>query len=158
MNVNSELFGIGFQQNSSESRRNSGESIKMLQDLIKFCHQIFARWQEQTIWNLLKNVWFIQRNVFWVEKTVQWVEIQWLSGKEKVMVVAVNEESILGHEKTHLYWFPWKKCHSNHCFLLPTPLAKFSYIYRMIIVYILGFLWLLLSLSIPYGHGLWQVF
>ena len=28
--------------------------------------------------------------------------------------------------KNHHFWFPWKKCNYKQCFLLPTPLAKFT--------------------------------
>ena len=63
----------------------------------------------------------------WVEETVHEVETHRLPSKEQVPGIAVSKEGhavyILGHEKSHHYWFPWK---SYNCFLLPTPLAKFT--------------------------------
>ena len=51
-----------------------------------------------------------------VKKTVHEVETHWLSSKEMVLARAVsqegNVEGVLGHEKTHYYWFPWKRCNS----------------------------------------------
>ena len=45
----------------------------------------------------------------WVEKIVHWIETHWLSGKEKVQGTVVSKEgdtdSLLGHERTHNYWF-----------------------------------------------------
>ena len=44
----------------------------------------------------------------WVEKIVYW-----LSDKEKVQSGVVSKEgnadSLLRHEQTNHYWFPWKK-------------------------------------------------
>ena len=51
--------------------------------------------------------------IAWVEKLVRRVETQWLLGKEHDPGVAVNDEgyadSLLGHEKTHGYWFSLKE-------------------------------------------------
>ena len=56
----------------------------------------------------------------WMEKTVHRVETHWLSSKEKVLGAVVSKEghadSVLGHEKTHHYWFTCKQC-----FLGPIP-------------------------------------
>ena len=53
------------------------------------------------------------------------VETHWVSGKEKVSDSAVNKEghtdSVLGDERAHHYWFPWKRCSCKECFLLQTP-------------------------------------
>ena len=50
----------------------------------------------------------------WVKKIVLGVETPWLSGKEKVQGAAVSKEghaySLLGHERSHHYWFSWKRC------------------------------------------------
>ena len=49
----------------------------------------------------------------WITKTVYGVETQWLSCKQKVLGTAVSKESdtdnLLKHERTHHYWFLWKK-------------------------------------------------
>ena len=46
----------------------------------------------------------------WVGKSVHEVETHRLSGKEKVLGAVVSKEghadSLLGHERTHHYWFP----------------------------------------------------
>ena len=59
------------------------------------------------------------------EKTVYGVETYWLSGKENILGATVSKEShaddILGHERTHDYWFPWKRCNCKQCFSLPIP-------------------------------------
>ena len=61
----------------------------------------------------------------WVEKTVHGVVTHWLSGKEQVLNAAVSKEgladSLLGHERIHHYWFPWRSCNCKLCFLLPLP-------------------------------------
>ena len=55
-----------------------------------------------------------------------WVETHWFSSKEKVPGTAFNKEadadSLLGHERTYHYWFPWEKNETinSACFLLPT--------------------------------------
>ena len=45
-----------------------------------------------------------------VEKTFHGVKIHWLSSKGKVPGAAVSKEgyadSLLGHERNHLYWSP----------------------------------------------------
>ena len=78
-----------------------------------------------------------------VEKTV--MEPQWHLGKEKVLGVTVNKEGhadiLLGHERTHHYWFHWKRCNSKLWFLLPNDdissyLLNDSHIYIYIYIYI----------------------
>ena len=58
------------------------------------------------------------------------MEIHWLSNKEKVPGSAVIEEdhvdSILGQERAHHNWFPWKKYICKKYILLLTPLPKFT--------------------------------
>ena len=53
-----------------------------------------------------------------------------LSWKENGPMLAVRKEghadSLLGHEKTHNYWYPWKRCNTKQCFLLPTSKEKFT--------------------------------
>ena len=58
----------------------------------------------------------------WIEKTVHGVETHWLATKEKVPGAAVcnnDAEGLLGYERTHDYWFLWKRCNCNEHFLLP---------------------------------------
>ena len=54
----------------------------------------------------------------WVEKTAHEVEIHQLSCKEKVPGARVSKEghadSLLRHEMTHHYWFPWNRYHCIH--------------------------------------------
>ena len=74
---------------------------------------------------------FITRSMCKKKKiTVYGVETDWLSIKEKVPGAVFSKGSqadgFLGHERTHHQWFPWKKCNCKHCFLLLTPLAKFT--------------------------------
>ena len=107
--------------------------------VIKF----FGGREEQTIWNFLKNV--LDKKVSkwakhlpqwaWVKKTVHGVETHWLSSKNKAQGAVVNKEGetdcLLGHERTHDYWFPWKRCNNKRGFLLPTSSTKFNPIYLM---------------------------
>ena len=48
-----------------------------------------------------------------IEKTVYRVKIYWRSNKEKVPGEMDRKEdhadSLLAYERTHHYWFPWKK-------------------------------------------------
>ena len=64
----------------------------------------------------------------WVEKKVHRVKTNWLSSK-KVLGTVVNKEgdvdSLLGHERTHHYWFHCKMSNCKQCFQLPTAKAKF---------------------------------
>ena len=59
----------------------------------------------------------------WVKNRLHEVETQWLSGNEKVLSSVVRKkghgDSVLGYEKTHHYWFLWKRCNCKKCFLLP---------------------------------------
>ena len=52
-----------------------------------------------------------------------------ISDKETTPGAAVGKEehaeSLLGHEKTHQYWF-FKRCDCKQYFLMPTHLAKFT--------------------------------
>ena len=75
----------------------------------------------------------VMLTVFWDMKgptTIGGVKTHWLSGNEKVLVTVVNKEgdadSVLGHERTHHYWFLWKRCNCKQCFLLQTLQAKFT--------------------------------
>ena len=53
-------------------------------------------------------------NGFATKNAVQEVLTHWFSGKEKGRGAAVSKEyhteSLLGHERTHQYWLPWKRC------------------------------------------------
>ena len=57
------------------------------------------------------------------------METYWLSCKEKILGTVDSKEghaeSVLGYERTHYYWFPWKMCNCKQCFLLPTAKVKF---------------------------------
>ena len=48
-----------------------------------------------------------------------------LSGKEKIPSVGVNNKGyadiLLGHERTHYHWFPWKGSNCKQYFILLTP-------------------------------------
>ena len=46
-----------------------------------------------------------------------------------------HADSVLGHKSIYDYWFVWKKCIYQQCFLLPNPLAIFHLIYWMRLVY-----------------------
>ena len=96
-----------------------------------------------------RNIGLPQRTYF--NKTVYGVKTHWHSGKEKVPSAVVSKEGhfekILGHERTHYKWFPWKKYNCEHYFLLPTSKTKFSlinewptytYIYIYIYIYTRG--------------------
>ena len=77
---------------------------------------------------------FSQKNMFtngqnmglplwtWIKKNICGMEMNWLSSKEKVLGAALSKESyadsLLGHERTHHYWFSWKWCNYKQCFLL----------------------------------------
>ena len=132
----------------------------MLQAWTEVCYQIAADWEVQTMWNLLKNVdvygevCFSQKiftyrlNISlpqwaWVKKTVCEVETHWLFGKEKVLGIAVNKEdhadSLLGHERTHHYWFPLKRCNSKQYFFITNSVGKTHLIYWMTLIYIYPF-------------------
>ena len=70
-----------------------------------------------------------------VEKTAHKVETHWLSVTEKVPGTVVSKEShvgnVLNHEKTHYYWFPWKRCNYEQCYQL---FRQYS-LYWMTLVY-----------------------
>ena len=125
-----------------EAIQNINKSNRVLQAWIEVCHWIFAGWEVQTMWNLLKNMQYVCWSMFLskyvykeaehgfvtaslIKKTINVEETYWLSGKEKVLGTAVSKEghadSHLGHERTHHYWFLWDRCNYKQCFLLPTP-------------------------------------
>ena len=64
----------------------------------------------------------------------------------KILGTAVSKEgnadTHLWHERTCLYWFPFKRCNCKQCFLLPTPMAKVT----LFIEYLSLFLSLSLSI------------
>ena len=66
----------------------------------------------------------------WVEKTVDAVEKYWLSGKEKVPGEAVSNDDT-DNQRSHQYWFPWKRCSCKQCFLLSTFQTRFSLFNRL---------------------------
>ena len=86
------------------------------------------------LWACVENVykWVKHGLLLWpcVEKTVHGVQTYWLWLKKIVLSAAVNKEghadSFLVHERTHDYWFPWKRCNSKQCYLLPLPWVKLS--------------------------------
>ena len=93
------------------------------------------------MWNLQKNMYVLIKKMFknelnmglpwWaqVKKTVHGMKTYRLSGKEKIPDTAVNKDdtnSFLEYERTHHYWFPWKKYNCKQCFLMPTLDAKFA--------------------------------
>ena len=92
----------------------------------------------QTMWNLL---WYIYGEACFNQKTLykwskngfaimslSWKDSQWsgniLTRKENVLGSAVckkgHTDSTLRYERTHPYWFPWKKFNCKQYFLLPT--------------------------------------
>ena len=67
----------------------------------------------------------------WVEKTVCGVDTHTESMVKKTFLgVEVSKEgdadSLVGHEKNHHYWFSWKRCNCDQCFLLSNPKVKFT--------------------------------
>ena len=150
MNINSALFGIGFQQKLFnfakifvlrlfEMVANQKECSRLKQkSLIKFLLTKKCKRDE-----IYRRPCYIHRETFftqkaftnglnmglslwtWVKKTVHGEETHWFSSKEKVQRAVIskegNVEGVLGHEKTHHYWFPWKRCYHKQSFLLPTP-------------------------------------
>ena len=67
----------------------------------------------------------------WVEKIDHRVETHRFSLKEKIPGPVVSKEghtadSLMGPERTHHYWFPWKRYNCKQYFLKPIPLAKFT--------------------------------
>ena len=116
--------------------QNDSKSNRMLQFWTKVCHQTLVSWEVQTMWNLQCDIYkescFGEKMftnglkmglslLVWIEKTVHEVEIHWLSSKEKVPGTAVSKEgdadSVLGQERRHYYWFPWKRSNSKQCLL-----------------------------------------
>ena len=107
----------------------------------------FNVWDVRTKWNLQKNVWSEEKSMFsyknwlqigknmglprWVrvENTIHKMEKHWLTGKEKVLDAVVSKQGhpdiLQEHERTHHDWFASKRCDSEYCFLLPTPLTRF---------------------------------
>ena len=85
-----------------------------------------------------------------VEKTVHALETHWLFGKEKVLGAAISKESnadsVLRHELTQNYWFPWKSATANSAlyyqvrqnspYLLNYP-PVYVFIYIYVYIYIL---------------------
>ena len=70
--------------------------------------------------DMYRDAWFLSKNFIigpnisflqWgrIKKTIYGMETHWLSGKEKVLSVAVSKEShadsLVGQERTHHYWF-----------------------------------------------------
>ena len=112
------------------------------------CYQIFAGWEVKIMWNSWKNVCDVYRETCfrqkmltnglnlglllqaWVEKIVYGAEMHWLSGKEKVLGVAISKKVILTLHwcmlRTYDYWFPWKRWNCKQYFLLPTSYIKFT--------------------------------
>ena len=84
---------------------------------------------------------FVKRNVYKCakhgfspmslsQKDSPWSGTHTFSGKENVLSATVNKEShadcVLGHKRSHHYWFPWKSCSCKQCFQMSTPWAKFT--------------------------------
>ena len=103
-------------------------SNRVLVAWTEVCHQIFCCWEVQTMWNLLNNIWceaYFCQKMFanWLNMGFPlqtWVKTHQLSSKIKVPGAAVSKEghaaSLLGQERTHHYWFPWKKFNSaSYC-------------------------------------------
>ena len=65
-----------------------------------------------------------------VEKTVYWLETHWISGKEKVLGVAVSKtshaDSVLGYERTHDYKFLVKKKRDATVLTITNSLGEYS--------------------------------
>ena len=115
--------------------------FRLLEAWTEVCHQFFAGWEMQILWNFL-NVWNIQRNIMFsnglnmvlliqarVKQTVHREKTLKLSGKKKVLGAAVSKDytdSVLGHQQTYHKGFPWKRSNCKQCFLLPTSKTKFT--------------------------------
>ena len=60
----------------------------------------------------------------WVKNIVHGVKTYRISSKENILGTVVSKNSAIGYERTHHYWFPWKRCYCKQCFLLPIPLQE----------------------------------
>ena len=73
-----------------------------------------------------------------VEKITCGVETHWISGKENVPGAVVSKEGnadgLLGHERTHHYWFPSNRCNWK-LFPFAISFCKIQLIYRMTLVF-----------------------
>ena len=85
------------------------------------------------MWDVNRRECFCQKNLYKCAKHGFELKSHSMSGnthKEKVLCTAVSKEghadSLLIYERTHHYWFPWKRCNCKQCFLLPIPLAKIT--------------------------------
>ena len=61
----------------------------------------------------------------WIKKTVYDVETHRPSGKVKAPIMKDHAFSLLGHEETHPYRFPWKGCNYKQWIQLPPSQANF---------------------------------
>ena len=50
--------------------------------------------------------------------------------EKKILGATISKEgssvSLIGNERSHYYWFSWKRCNCKMWFLLPTPLTEFT--------------------------------
>ena len=64
----------------------------------------------------------------------------WLSGKERFLGAAVSKEghtdSVLEHEKSYHYWFPWKRSNYKQYFLLQLRKQNPPYLLNNLCVWI----------------------
>ena len=94
----------------------------------RMCDVYGEAWFNQKMFTIRLNM--SSSRCDWVKKTVHGVEAHRLSSIEKVLGTVVNQrdhtDSVLGHEMTHLYWFPWKKSKSEQSSQLQTPSVKFT--------------------------------
>ena len=114
----------------------------VLQTWTEVCHELFAGRKMQTIRNLSKNSLLIAYSSIFPLWALRQNDSPWSghTGKEKVPGAAVNKEShagsLLCHEGTHHYRFPWKRCKFKQFIHVPIPSAIFHLIYWMNVVYI----------------------
>ena len=126
-----------------EANQNGRTLDGALKALTVISHQTFSGWEVQAMLNIQNNEWCWRRTITfthgqnmgsslqaWVEKTIHEVETHWLSCKEKVedaeFGIEGHADCFWGEERTHHYWFPWKRCNRKQRFLLLTLKGKFT--------------------------------
>ena len=57
---------------------------------------------------------------------ISWTGNTLTQRKEKSSRHNSHDHCLLGHKKSHNYWFLWKECNSKQCFLFTTSLVKFT--------------------------------
>ena len=113
--------------------------IRVLQAWTKLCHQILDVWKYKPCVNFRSaRTDMFQLKILsdgvnmslplgtWTEWTVYGMKTHCLSGKEEVLGAEVNKkkshaDSLLRHERSNYYWFPWVIFNFKQCFQLSIP-------------------------------------